>query len=140
MHREAILQVLDDERAERARKQEEERQERELQQDQTRAERVATKLNLSVGQKQILADYYTTERTKREEMRIAMRDSDGSVEPREAFRAAQEWRTNELGRLFGTDLGAQITEAESQRDRRDVQQVRRGGQRPSGGPQGLGGG
>jgi hypothetical protein len=72
-------------------------------------------------------------------MRMAWRDTDGTVEPREAFREAQQWRTNELTRLFGTDLGAQIGEAESQRDRRDVQQVRRGGQRPAGGPQGPGG-
>lgn len=116
-HRDAILKVMADERAEQERKREAERKEREEQQLANKAERVAEKLALNDAQKRQLAEYYVFERQKIEEFRAQYREAraDGSApeNPRDAFREAREWRTNELTRLFGTDLGAQINEFEN---------------------------
>jgi hypothetical protein len=129
LNRDAILKVLDDVQAEKDRKREEERKQREVQQNLAHAERVATKVNLNPGQKQVLADFYATENQKREEMRTQYRDAfdNGTAAPlRDAFRESREWSTNELTRLFGTELGAQIVQADE------------GGRGPNGGVNGNG--
>lgn len=119
-HREAILKVLADERADQERKREEERKQREAQQLENRADRVAQKVPMSDGQKRQLVEYYAAERAKFEEARTQMRDGTlepGMENPREAFNQMREWRANELTRLFGTELGAQINEADTERMR-----------------------
>jgi hypothetical protein len=134
VHRDAILKVIDDREAEIARKREEERKQREEQQLVARADRVATRLNMSEGQKQLLVTYYASERARMEEVRMQARDvADGTPgAAREAFQAAQEWRTTELTRLFGTELGGQIRDAEGG-DRRGVMGGGGGGGRARGG-------
>jgi hypothetical protein len=115
LHRAAIIKVIDDQRAEEARKREEERKQREIQQAKQHAERVATKVPLSEGQKLLLAQFYEDDRAKMDEMRTQMRDTmeAGGTPVRDAFREAREWHTNELTRLFGTELAGQIDEADS---------------------------
>lgn len=129
LHRDAILKVIDDERVAQEKQREEERKVREAQQLQNRADRVAEKLSLSEGQKNQLADFYTLERQRMEDMRAQMRDGNVPGAPdnaRDAFRELREWRTNELTRLFGTDLGAQINEADTERGRGALAGGRRG--------------
>jgi hypothetical protein len=85
-----------------------------LKANEAKADRAAQKLGLSAGQRQTLVDYYTAERAHMEEMRAQFRDNaDDGTTAREAFRQGREWRANELTRLFGTELGAQIDEADN---------------------------
>jgi hypothetical protein len=115
VHRAAILKVIDDQKAEEARKREEERKQREIAQAKQHADRVAAKVPLSEGQKVLLAQFYQDDRAKMDEMRTQMRDNmdAGGTPARDAFRDMREWHTNELTRLFGTELGAQIDEADN---------------------------
>jgi hypothetical protein len=115
VHRDAILKVLADERAAQEKKREEERRDRELKALEAKADRATQKLGLNAAQRSTLVDYYANERTHIEEMRAQFRDSaqDGNT-ARDAFREGREWRANELTRLFGTDLGAQINEFEGE--------------------------
>jgi hypothetical protein len=140
IHRDAIIKVITDREADLERKAAEERKLREEQQLVARADRVATRLNMSEGQKQLLVGYYTSERARMEEVRVQARDiADGGTPgaTREAFQAAQEWRTNELTRLFGTELGAQVRDAEGG-DRRGVMGGNGGGNRRGGNGGNLG--
>jgi hypothetical protein len=138
LHRAAILKVIDDERAEQERKKEEERKQREIEQARQHAERTAAKVPLSDGQKLLLAQFYEDDRAKMDELRSQMRDpaDAAGTAPRDAFRELREWHTNELTRLFGTDLGAQIDQADQ--DRRPGQGLQNGqrGRRVGGGPTG----
>lgn len=124
VHRDAILKVVADERAEQERKREEERKQREEQQLANKADRAAQKFNLNDAQKRQLTEYYVTERQKFDEMRMQFREGTAPGGPnetaRDAFKEARDWRTNELTRLFGTDLGAQINEFETDRGRGGV--------------------
>lgn len=144
LHRDAILKVIADERAEQDRKREEERKQRELQAFEARADRAAEKFTLSAAQRQTLVDYYVAERTHFEEIRAQFREAqDGAPESvRDAFREGREWRTNELTKLFGTDLGAQLGEFENESLRRGmaVGGQRRGGGNGGGANAGAGGG
>lgn len=120
LHRDAILKVIDDERVAQEKQRETEARERQRQQDLNQATRVAEKLQLSEGQKQQLVDFYGVERQRMQDMRTQMRDgavAGGPDNPRDAFRELREWHTNELTRLFGTDLGARIDEADGDRGR-----------------------
>ncbi len=115
-HREAILKVLEDERLAKEKAREEERKAREAKLIDAKADRAAQKFALTAGQRTALVDYYTAERAHIEEVRAQFRDGtqDGNPETmRDAFREGREWRANELTRLFGTDLGAQINEFEN---------------------------
>ena len=142
LHRDAILKVIADEKAEEERKREEERLQQQQQQQMQRAERVAQKLNLNAVQQRQLADFYGQERAKMEEVRAQARDSQardssGNGDPtamRDSFQKLNDWRTQQLVQLFGSDLGAQIQEFDSGRGNR------RGGPGGSGGPNGNGGG
>ncbi|MBL8859179.1 MAG: hypothetical protein JNL28_11775 [Planctomycetes bacterium] len=131
VNREGVLKILADERAEQERVREEERKVREQKMIEAQAERAAAKFNLSAAQQRSLSDFYAQERQRISDVRSQFRD--GQQEPgadsvREAFREAKEWRNSELTRLFGTDLGAQISEFETDGFRRGNNgQQRRGG-------------
>ncbi|MDZ4774865.1 MAG: hypothetical protein SGI72_17210 [Planctomycetota bacterium] len=115
-HKDAILKVMADERAAQELAREEERKQRDIKMSEGRADRAAQKLSLTAGQRQALVDYYAAERTHIDEVRAQFRDGKqetGNETMREAFRDGREWRTNELTRIFGTDLGAQINEFEN---------------------------
>jgi hypothetical protein len=114
LHRAAILKVIEDQKAEEERKREEERKQREIQNAKQHADRVATKVPLSDGQKELLAQFYQDDRQKMDEMRTQMRDNvdPGATPARDAFRELREWHTSELTRLFGTELAGQIDEAD----------------------------
>jgi hypothetical protein len=117
VHRDAIMKVIADERAMQEKIREDERKARELKQHEAKAERAAQKFNLSAGQRQTLTDYYVAEQAHFEEMRAEFRNGQQNGDQntaREAFRTGREWRANELTRLFGTDLGAQINEFENE--------------------------
>ena len=132
LHKDAIRKVFEEERAEEARKAEEDRKQRDLIASQKRAEGMATRFNLDAKQTKQLTDLYEVERAKQNELRNAMQNGtmpDGT-NPRDAFTAFRDWRTQELTTTFGADLGGKINEADNQGFR--------GG--PGGGPGGGGGG
>jgi hypothetical protein len=144
VHREAILKVIADQRAEEERKRDEERARREQEQLAQRVDRAAQKYNLNEGQKHQLTDFYVAERQKFEDMRTQFRDAgaDSGQNPmREGFREIQTWRNAELTRLFGTELGAQIGENEGDRFRAagGGAGARRGQNGQGGGQNGQGG-
>src|SRR5262249_46131398 len=74
VHREAILKVIADQRADEERKREEERVRREQEQLAQRVDRDAQKFNLNEGQKHMLMDFYTQERQKFDDVRAQVRD------------------------------------------------------------------
>jgi hypothetical protein len=142
VHREAILKVIADQRAEDERKREEERVRRDQEQMAQRVDRVAQKYNLNEGQKHQLTDFYTAERQKFDDMRTQVRDlgaDAGQNSMRDGFREIQAWRTAELTRLFGTELGAQIGENEGDRFRAAGGGPGGGGRRGQNGQGGQGG-
>jgi hypothetical protein len=108
--RDTILRVIEEDRAAQEAKREAERKERELQQAKQRADRTAQRLNMSPGQAAVLADFYVQERTKFDELRNGWQGGGDPEAMREQMRTAREWRDAELVRLFGTDLGAQLSE------------------------------
>jgi len=108
--RDTILRVIEEDRAAQEAKREAERKERELQQAKQRADRTAQRLNMSPGQAAVLADFYVQERAKFDELRNGWQGGGDPEAMREQMRTAREWRDAELVRLFGTDLGAQLSE------------------------------
>lgn len=108
-HRSAILAVIEQDRAEQARKAEEERQQRGLQQSQQRAERTAQAVGLNPAQTKQLVDFYETQRVRMDELRNGMQN--GASDPqtmRQSFTDFRTWSENQLATLFGADLSAKI--------------------------------
>ena len=108
--RESILRVIEEDRAAQEAKREAERKEREAQAAKQRADRIAQRLNMTPGQAQTLADFYVQERAKFDELRSGWQNGGDPESMREQMRTAREWRDQELVRLFGTDLGTQLSE------------------------------
>jgi hypothetical protein len=142
LHRDAILKVIDDDRQEQKRKQDEEQRARDLQTAMARAERTAKQFGLVGDQAKSLADVYVLERQKIDDLRNQMRDAGGAVgDPaamRQGFRDLRDWRLNELTNRLGADLAEKINEADAQRLGGGGEGGRRGnrGQGRSGGGQG----
>jgi hypothetical protein len=117
-HRDAILKVIADERAEQVRKKEEEQRQRDMESLLARADRTAKKFGLDATQQKQLADVYVLEQQKIEDMRTAMRDQGGwQGNPdgvRTAFQEMRDWRLNELTTRLGADLAQKINEADVQ--------------------------
>lgn len=129
LHKDAILKVIADERAEQERKREEERVAREQQQLVARAERTGAKFNLDEAQKRSLTEFYGEQRKRMDEMRAQARDGaqdTTATNVRDAFRELRDWGTAQLIQRFGTDLGTQISEYE-------VDRFRNGGGNPGAG-------
>jgi hypothetical protein len=155
LQRDQILQVIADEKAAEERRREEERLRREEEARLRQADRAAQRYGLNEAQERQLADFYLASRTRMDEMRESMRLAresgtfDGE-QMRSSMRDARDWATQELVRLFGPDLGAQIAEGEMERfrgggfgfggDEGGAQRVRRGGGGNGGGAALRGGG
>lgn len=117
LHKDAILRVIAEDRAEQLRKEDEARKQRELEQAQQRAERVAKELNLSKAEERKLAEVYVMEREKRDEFMSRMRAGDvpDRDQMRQSFQEYREWRTNELTTRLGADLAAKVNEYDGDR-------------------------
>lgn len=111
LHKNAIKAVIEEDRAEQARKAEEERKQRQLEVSQQQAERTAKKLGLDAGQTKQLANFYEQRRTRMEDLRTQMQN--GGSDPqamRDTFQELRTWGETELNKTFGADLGAKIAE------------------------------
>lgn len=131
--RDAILQVIEEDRQERQRKQQEERDQREMDQLLARSERIAKEVGLDARQQKALTDVLVLERQKTEEMRAQFRGDDGGAprdfeQVREQFQTLRAWRTQELTTRFGADIAERIEKQEDARWR-SAQRGMRGGRR-----------
>jgi hypothetical protein len=140
-HRDAILKVIEDDRQEQKRKQDEEQRARDLQTALARAERTAKQFGLAGDQQKALADVYILERQKIDDLRSQRRDPSGAAgDPqavRQGFRDLRDWRLIELTNRLGADLAEKINEADAQR--LGGGPGGRRGNRGQGGPGGQGG-
>jgi ribosomal protein L19E len=108
-HRSAILAVIEQDRAEQARKAEEERQQRAQQQSQQRAERTAQAVGLNPAQTKQLVGFYEQQRVRMDDLRNGMQN--GTSDPqtmRQTFQEFRTWSETELTNLFGADLSGKI--------------------------------
>lgn len=119
IQREAIVQVLEDQRKAEQEKRDEERKERQRQMADDMAARAAKELGLGAGDERRLAEFIVTAADKRDEMFRAVREG-GSFDRdsfRETFEGYRTWAEGELNGAFGANVGGQI--AEWQRKQRD---------------------
>ncbi|MBL8800486.1 MAG: hypothetical protein JNN27_00700 [Planctomycetes bacterium] len=119
IQREAIVQVLEDQRKAEADKREAERKERQRKAADDAAARAAKELGLGAGDERRLADFYLAAASKREEMFSPMRDGAGFDRDamRKGFEDFRVWAETEVKGAFGDGVGAQILEY--QRQQRD---------------------
>jgi hypothetical protein len=118
VHREGILEVIEQDRAAREQQREADRAQREEEAILARAERAARELGLSAMQQKALADVYTLERQKLAELRATLVTdaySEMPVNVREQFATLRQWRTDELTTRFGSDLAQKISELDADR-------------------------
>lgn len=112
VQRDAVVQILQEERDREAAKRDEERKLREQQALAERASRLAKELGLGAADEGKLTDFMGVAATKRDELFRGMRD--GNFD-REAMRTNVEtyrsWAETELTATFGANLGAQIMQA-----------------------------
>ncbi|MBK7877957.1 MAG: hypothetical protein IPJ77_19950 [Planctomycetes bacterium] len=134
LHKDAILRVIAEDRAEQQRKEDDAHKQQQLEQALQRAERVGKELNLSKGEQQKLAEVYAMEREKRDEFMSKMRQGDvpDRDQMRQSFQEYRDWRTTELTNRLGADLATKVNEYDG--DRMGF------GGRMFGGPDGGGGG
>lgn len=113
LNKNAIKAVIEEDRAEQARKREEERKQRQDEQLEKRAEQVAEKVGLNAVQTKQLAAFYTQEQARMDEFRSQMRDGDVPADReamRQTFQDFRTWREDELGKTFGSETAAKILE------------------------------
>lgn len=117
LHKDAILRVIAEDRADQLRKEDEARKQRELEQATQRAERVGKELNLSTTEQRKLAEVFVMEREKRDEFMRNMRNGDvpDREQMRTSFQEYRDWRTNELTTRLGADLAAKVNEMDGDR-------------------------
>jgi len=117
--REAIMQVLEEQRQAEADKREQERKERQLKTAQEMAARAAKELGLGAADETRLADFIVVAGDKRDEMFKSVRDGGGFDRDtmRQNFDDYRTWAEGELTRQFGASVGGQILEY--QRKQRD---------------------
>jgi len=132
INRDAIVQVLEDQRKAEADKREAERKERQRKAADEAAARAAKELGLGAGDERRLADFYVAAASKREEMLSPMRDGAGFDRDamRKSFEDLRVWTETEVKGAFGDSVGTQILDY--QRQQRDWTGM--------GGSQGPGGG
>jgi hypothetical protein len=115
IQRNAILKVIEDDRAEQKRKAEEEQAQRDLQNALARADRAAQKYGLNVDQRKGLVDVLVADAQKTNELRTQMM-AQGFNGDREAMRKAftdlDTWRMDELTKRVGPDLAQQVHDGE----------------------------
>lgn len=113
LNKNAIKAVIEEDRAEQARKREEERKQRQSEQLENRAEAVAKKVGLDALQTKQLTAFYEQEQARMEEFRSQMRDGDVPADReamRQTFQDFRTWREDELNKTFGNDTAAKILE------------------------------
>ncbi len=117
LHKDAILRVIAEDRADQARKEEDARKQQQLEQAMQRAERVGKELNLSKAEQQKLGEVYAMEREKRDEFMSKMRTGDvpDRDQMRQTFQEYRDWRTNELTTRLGADLATKVNEYDGDR-------------------------
>jgi hypothetical protein len=111
-HKTAIKAVIEEDRAEQARKAEEERKQRDIQQTQQRADRTAQRVGLNPAQTKQLEGFYEQQRVRMEEFRGTMQTG-GPGDPqamRQTFQEFRTWSENELTTLYGAELAGKIME------------------------------
>lgn len=117
-HRNAILRVIDEDRALQAQKAEDERRAKESLAAQQRAERNAKELGLSTSQTRALADFYVLESDKRNEFFKDFRNGNVNID-REQTRTLmsefRDWRTTELTTRIGADNVTRLNEIDGDR-------------------------
>ena len=108
---ERVREVLDEERRREEQQAEIERIEREKQNAIRMAERIGERLGLAPSDQTLLANHLISAQTKRNDLMQQMRDSGFDREDmRSSFEQLRDWNNAELLRLFGPDVGAQISE------------------------------
>jgi hypothetical protein len=110
-HKSAIKAVIEEDRAEQARKAEEERKQRSIDQAQQQADRVAQKVGMNPAQTKQLESFAETQRLRMDEVRSAMQN--GSVDPQAMRQTFQDFRSQsetELTKLFGAELAGKVME------------------------------
>ncbi len=141
IQREAIVQVLEDQKKAEADKREAERKERQRKAADEQAARAAKELGLGAGDEKRLADFIVASGDKRDEMFRPMREG-GNFDRdamRQGFEDYRTWAETELNSTFGANLGARILEYQrTQRDSFGFGGF--GGGPPTGGPGGGPGG
>jgi hypothetical protein len=118
LHREGILQLVEEDRQAREQKREADRAQREEEALLARAERVAKEVGLTASQQKSLADVYTLERQKIDELRKLAIGGDFAEMPvqiREQIAGLRQWRTEELTARFGSELAQKINENDADR-------------------------
>jgi len=111
-HKSAIKAVIEEDRAEQARKAEEERKQRDIQQTQQRADRTAQRVGLNPAQTKQLEGFYEQQRVRMEELRGNMQNfAAGDPQAmRQTFQEFRAWSETELTTLFGSELSGKIME------------------------------
>jgi hypothetical protein len=111
-HKTAIKAVIEEDRAEQARKAEEERKQRDIQQTQQRADRTAQRVGLNPAQTKQLEGFYEQQRVRMDDVRGNMQNLAGGDPQamRQTFQEFRAWSETELTTLFGSDLSAKIME------------------------------
>jgi hypothetical protein len=111
-HKTAIKAVIEEDRAEQARKAEEERKQRDIQQTQQRAERTAQRVGLNPAQTKQLEGFYEQQRVRMEDLRGTMGNLAGGDPQamRQTFQEFRAWSETELTALFGSELAGKLME------------------------------
>ncbi len=111
-HKTAIRAVIEEDRAEQARKAEEERKQRDIQQTQQRADRTAQRVGLNPAQTKQLEGFYEQQRVRMEDLRGTMGNLAGADPQtmRQTFQEFRAWSETELTALFGSELSGKIME------------------------------
>jgi hypothetical protein len=127
---ESVLKVIEEDRADQKRKQDEERQQRDLQNALAHADRAAQKYGLTMDQKKGLVDVFVLDAQKSNDLQTFMQQQgfNGDRQAiRKAFTDLDDWRTDELTKRFGADLAQQIHDGEFNRGPRGGQRGNRNG-------------
>ncbi|MCY3002241.1 MAG: hypothetical protein NTV21_10600, partial [Planctomycetota bacterium] len=135
INREAVVQILEEQRVAEQKKRDDERKVREKETIDRMAERAAKELGLAPADQTRYADFLTVANAKREELFGNMRGGGpgaGGQDFRQVFEDYRAWSDGELKGTFGDNLGQQLSDW--QRD-----QMRGGGFMGGGGDFGRGG-
>jgi uncharacterized small protein (DUF1192 family) len=119
IQREAIVQVLEDQKRAEAEKREAERKERQRKAADEQAARAAKELGLGAGDERRLSDFIVAAGDKRDEMFRPMREG-GNFDRdamRQSFDDYRTWAEGEINSAFGASVGGRILEY--QRTQRD---------------------
>lgn len=108
LKRDAVVQIMEEERQRETQKREDERKAREQEMFNRLAERAAKDLGLSPADQQRLSEFMTVASTKSSEIFRTAREAGGPEGMRTAFEEFRTWRDTELKSTFGDNLGQQL--------------------------------